>query len=196
MCEEMGFMDESLYDVVFPLIGRDKASLIGITTMDDYFNPVNQLFELEDEDGEPLFNVITFDFVCDDCKESGKEAECNHRLGELPPWLSATQVTKLRRMYEATDKSKQFLAEIKGILSDDTKKPVFEKGDIDWFMKNTLVPTHRFSAQKDIWVATDPYGGGTLSDYSIVSMVKDGEDYTVSRVIYFFFFLFILFPPS
>jgi len=181
MCEEMGFMNEALYDVIFPLIGRDKASLIGITTMDDIFNPVNQLFELRDEDNEPLFNVITFDFVCQDCKDAGLELDCKHRLGELPPWLSATQVTKLRKMYAATSNEKQYLAEILGILSDDTKQPVFEKEDIDWFVRNIIPAEHRFTSQQNIWVACDPYAGGKLSDYAVVSMIKDGEDYVVSN---------------
>lgn len=188
MCEEMGFMDESLYDVVFPLIGRDKASLIGITTIDDVFNPVNQLMELKDEDGENLLEVITFDFVCDDCKKAGLEIECEHKLGELPPWLSRAQVAKMRRMYQATNNEKQYLAEIKGILMDNTRQPVFRKEDIDWFVrKDNIIPAeHRFPAQKDIWVASDPYAGGELSDYAVVSMIKDGYNFVV-RVLAAFF---------
>jgi hypothetical protein len=180
MCEEMAFMDDSLWDVIFPLTGRDKATLIGITTMDSYYNPVNQLFEMKDENGESVFRVISFDFVCDECKEAGKEMTCDHLNSQLPPWLAGNQMKKMQRVYELGEKSQQYLAEMKGVLSDQLIQPLFNARALDRFEKKPCVPVDGLSASRHIWVACDPYGQGTASDYGIVSMISEGPRRIVS----------------
>jgi len=188
MCEEMAFMDDSLWDVIFPLTGRDKASLIGITTMDSENNPVNQLFEMKDDNGKAIFRVISFDFVCDDCKQKGIVEKCDHKDHELPPWLSGGQMKKMRAVYQAGGHSQQYMAEMKGIMMDETIKPLYDKKDIARFEMRPMIEAGQLGTHRNVWIACDPYGGGTNSDYCLISMVQEGRHKIVS--IFSFYFVF------
>lgn len=100
ICEEFAHMDDEVFfQVVAPTLVTE-ASFIGITTLGDDANFVTQLIKVRGTNGELLFNVIEKSFVCDRCRRLGKEADCNHLMGEIPYWQDQQRHKDVEKMME------------------------------------------------------------------------------------------------
>lgn len=53
-----------------PLLSMQESVLLCISTLLDGSNHYSKMFELRDEDGEPLFKQLAITLVCSLCSES------------------------------------------------------------------------------------------------------------------------------
>lgn len=171
--EEAAFIPEDMFfDVVVPLIGVNQTAVIGISTPPlDGFNYYLQLFEVKDDFGEPLFEVINVERICGLCKEDGK-TDCPHLKSELPTWKSLEREERTRKIYERANPEK-FKREVLGIaVSDDIN--VFNHKSVAALYARPAVSFRR--SPKFMFTAVDPAGGGTASDTAWVSLAYFDDD--------------------
>ena len=100
ICEEFAHMDNKVFNVVVVPTLVTEASFIGITTLGEDSNFVNELVEIKDETGKGLFNYVKIDLVCDRCKKLGKESSCTHLMGEIPYWQDAKRHKEIQLMMQ------------------------------------------------------------------------------------------------
>ena len=165
-------MAKSFFDnVIAPVLAAD-ASFIGITTWSKNINNfVNRLVDLKYPSGENVFNAIIMSQVCERCTELGIEADCTHKMNEIPPWQSQQRHKDLKLILG--DNEEAFLRETKGVQVNSGFLQIFETDDIKNF-RNRI-----FSAgigHKVVYTAVDPNAGGRGSKFAVVSCVfYDGK---------------------
>lgn len=158
-----------LFEVVLPTLARAGIALIGITTLDDPSSSFwGQMMKSTYPDGRPVFRVIRYSLVCDACRMAGVENTCKHKLGDLPWWQSAEQHAKLAQIMKGH--AETYLREVMGYEADPTRTPAFDSNGIDMLEEpSRIVAT--CPVIPHLFVAVDPSGGGTGSDYAIMSAV-------------------------
>lgn len=156
------------YTVVVPTLVTE-ATFIGITTLGDEANFVNKLVKIKRSTGELMFNVISMMLVCEECKRAGKEADCNHMMGEIPYWQDPQRHKDIEKMMEGEYET--FMRETKGMNVNGLIQPVYPTTAIDNFMTNIYKEEKTHS---HVFISVDPAGGGDASKYAIVSCVYDG----------------------
>jgi hypothetical protein len=151
--------------VVVPIHSVNNTSLIAISTPDDEFNYFSKLLELKRDDKDtPLFLTLQVRQTCDACHKERKR--CRHNEELLPPWRSA-QGQKLAETIMRSNPD-LYAREMLGVVRSNDTLFVFEPKLVDEF--NISAP-YRFTLPPSVvWVAIDPSGGGSLSNYAIVSM--------------------------
>lgn len=144
---------------------------------------MDKVLEVQKDDGTMLFRTIHYEMVCDPCKEQGEEIACQHKLGELPPWLSKKNYMDLQKVME--DHAEAYLAELMGVQKDPNIVPAFDNETITALSIRTPYVGLR---SKIIRVGVDP-GSSATADYAITSTLQtDDGDIVVS---YFFFKFFL-----
>jgi hypothetical protein len=100
ICEEFAHMDNKIFsNVVVPTLVTG-AAFIGITTLGEDSNFVDNLISIKGKDGKSLFRVISVDLVCDRCKRLGKENTCQHLAGEIPHWQDSQRHKDIEQMMQ------------------------------------------------------------------------------------------------
>jgi len=176
--EEAAFVNPNLFfRVIVPIHTVNDTALIAISTPDDEFNYFSKLLELKrDDKGTPLFLTLQVRQVCDPCREARKR--CRHYEDLLPPWRSA----KNQKVTEQIMKSNPdlYAREMLGVVRSNDTLFVFDPKLVDAFYQRE---PYRFSLTPGVvWVGIDPSGGGSLSNYAIVSMAFErGQNVVCSQ---------------
>lgn len=105
------------YEIIVPLMEVVGTATIMISTPISSFNFYSELTEIRDDKGEILFNVIKVGMVCDRCKGTEKEEECNHPTGDRPEWKPDDTLEKVRAIYGS--RKTLLKREIMGQISDE-----------------------------------------------------------------------------
>lgn len=180
--------------VVVPTLIGDGA-FIGITTLGDESNYVNQLLEQRTPLGEKQFRHIHFDPICERCKKLEKVDSCIHKMGDLPHWMNKSRFKELEGMMgDNAVKNIYFFCfnftkddinrELRGLPGSSSVRPAFDKDSLDKLQRSCFQEN---SYQKHVFISIDPACGGSRSKYAIVSAFFCNGVMVVSA---FFFYCF------
>lgn len=82
---------------VAPILSIGSASLVAISTLTSEINFYTRLIKMVDPATDrPLFATRCIELCCEDCKEKGATASCNHLLHLVPSWQSEERHRKLK----------------------------------------------------------------------------------------------------
>lgn len=120
-------------------------------------------------DGGSLFRVLDTGLVCDDCLKARKASECTHKRGKVANWKSTRRMDIFKHVMKGDPE--KYAREVLGAgVSGDTQ--AFESESVD-----VAIDASAFKFESDvdmIWLAIDPSGGGSASDYAICSITHTG----------------------
>lgn len=175
--EEAAFISPDVFkNAILPMLGVNHTACLAISTpSDDDANLYTRMFQMKDEKGNPLFHSIDVGLICKDCLEQDKK-QCPHNKGRLPAWKSGGRMNRMKAIMK--NDMEAFARENLGAMIS-TSDYVFDRPGILRFENRDAY--FLFNSQPFVHVAIDPAGGGTLSDYTIMSMVKtrDGKNVIV-----------------
>jgi hypothetical protein len=165
LLEEASFIaKDTFFRVIAPLMTMDDLTLLAISTVETEHNYYSELLNLENEKGDPLFKDIKIILSCDACRRAGRQTRCVHNLHQLPPWRGSRRQQLVEKIMSSDPEL--FMRENLGIVAS-TNVFLFEKEWIRWCF--AAAPC-RFERHPDVvYVAIDPSGGGSQSDYAICS---------------------------
>jgi len=157
-------MDQAVFfKIILPIWMLTNCAILGISTAEDEFNFYSQLMTLKNSDGEPMFKTLSIVVACRDCIAAEKGKECKHMDNFQPNWKSQKKLRLLRLIYAT--QQELFARENLGLL---------ESGKI--FLFRDYVPKLQKSPRKAlltnpdvVWIVIDPSGGGSRSQYGIIS---------------------------
>ena len=184
-CEEAAYMDPAVfYEVIVPLMEVQGTATICISTPAGTWNFYSELTELRDDRGDLVFNVIQVGMVCDRCKGTEREHECQHPTGDRPEWKPDDTFDKVKAIYG--NRRTLLQREVMGQIADDMNQ-AFRTNDLKAFFTG---PCHRepHGPVDVVYVAVDPNGGtsgeggGTGSETAVVSFFYSGSNVVVSGV--------------
>jgi len=170
------------YEVIVPLMEVAGTATICISTPVGSWNFYSELTELRDDRGDLLFNVIKVGMVCDRCKGTEREDECNHPTGDRPEWKPDDTFEKVKAIYG--NRKTLLKREILGQVADDDNM-AFRTADLKAFFGRAPA-TEPHEQVKTVYVAVDPNGGangdggGTGSETAVVSFFYAGANVVVS----------------
>lgn len=128
--------------------------------------------------GWKMEKVIDIDLACNKCKKEGKEKECKHKYGLLPPWHQTNRMDDLEMMMQ--DRKEDFLREMKGIQSNSNETPAFNTQKLQLLLDpKRLYKDNNDKTFKHLFVSVDPSAGGKRSDFAIVSCIYDNREVVV-----------------
>ena len=84
------------FEVIVPLLEMERTSLICISTILESFNFYSKLLDLRDTEGNPLFETLRFELICEACKASDTPEKCTHMLHLVPRWQSAERHKRIK----------------------------------------------------------------------------------------------------
>ncbi len=127
------------YQVVVPLLGMDRTSLICISTPVNKNNFYSELFTLPDANGNRLFNTYDAKLVCARCEDKEiRGMACRHRIHAIPEWKSADKMEMNAAIY-GNQKQTLFQTEELGLNIEDCKL-AFQKNWLEaWKKRETVV---------------------------------------------------------
>lgn len=125
------------------------------------------LLDLKRVDGTPLFQQIRLGLACQMCMDSGEAASCTHMSHVLPSWLSSERSEQARLLYQADEAS--YLREARGLVASD-QRYVFDKRSIKLMQLREPYIFEDPMRVRTIHVGLDPHGGGSTSDFAILSI--------------------------
>ena len=169
--EEAAHLKPQLFhNVIVPLLTVEHTAMLAITSPGDEQNYISVIQDLKNADGEDLFYNIKIGLMCQDCLAQGKDV-CKHRRA-LPDWKSEERQDLVRAVFGQNKNAMKREAE--GMVVSD-RVYLFGKKDMNEFEKRELY-NFEYDVQL-IEIGIDPSGGGTQSDYTIVSKcVENGKD--------------------
>jgi len=177
--EEAAHLKEKVFfEAVAPLMGNDKVVTLAISTPENkrgnYYNMLLDLTKSANS-SEPLFYVIDLQNACEQCKQSGEAANCTHVQQVQPPWRTTARREMLDHIYSG--KRDLYAQENRGVRMDQTLY-VFDRKLIAYLKAKPrhVVPNRRIDL---VFTAIDPAGGGTQSDYAVVSTTFHTGEYVV-----------------
>lgn len=187
--EEMAYMGIPLLMTLLPLLQKAGVAMMGISTKkSSSFDLFTMLMKKRLPDGTPLFRTFEWKGVCDACERNGEEVTCEHKRGERPWWLERDDGGFMKKVME--DFYQDFMREFKGVEGNPLQKKVFDAELIDPLRgRQGEIDTHG-EAFPYVFVSIDPHGGGTQSNYAIVSMVFDNDHGIVSNIFFYLFFYY------
>lgn len=174
-----------LTHVLLPLVGMNNFSLIAIATPADAFNHYSQLMDRTDDEGRPLFKTVRIALSCPACLAkvcvcvcggrgafTGRGTQgivheaCPHRQHLLPFWKSSGRLSRIAKVL-AGDPNLNARENL-GVITSDTTYFI----DSQWVLALNRRPPYVFEASVPlVFIGVDPAGGGTRSNYAIVSVV-------------------------
>lgn len=105
------------------------TTLIGISTLTSEINFYTRLFKIRDAvTGAPIFLSISVELACQNCKDTGKSAECKHLLHLVPRWQSSSRHERLKTIM--SDRPDLIQSELAG-LAFDALQQCFRAADIE-----------------------------------------------------------------
>lgn len=175
--EEMAQIDENvLYEVIMPIHQLDDTCIIGISTITTEFNFMTQFLKLKDSHGANVFAIQHITLACEECRRNGVPHKCTHNDHLLPSWSSTRKRKTI--MYMTKGKEELMAREIGGIASQLHKKAFPDK----YLNIINKLPPCRITNNMyctTIFHAVDPNGGGSKSDYAIISFVIYSDVFVV-----------------
>jgi hypothetical protein len=175
--EEAAHLKPQLFhNVIVPLLTVDHTAMLAITSPGDEQNYISVIQDLKNAHGEPLFLNIKIGMMCDRCLEAGKE-KCGHELKRLPDWKSESRHDLVRAVFGQNQEAMKREAE--GLIVS-SRVYLFGKKDMD-----ALVKRGDYQFKYDVQlieIGIDPSGGGSNSDYTIVSKCVDSGNHVVSSL--------------
>jgi hypothetical protein len=166
------------YQVVTPLLGVGRTTLIGISTPQDEHNYFSQLMAIKDQFGQHLFLSIQIGLVCKACQKSGQA--CNHWLDLKPHWQPRGRMGKVDAIMAGNPEMRD--RELRGVIKS-SKRFFLTEEQVEAMRAK---PMHSFTEHGRtpdvLFTAIDPSGGGAGSDYAIVTMAKLGDRFLVRKI--------------
>ena len=135
-----------------------ESVLLCISTLLDGSNHYSKMFELNGEDGQPLFKQIAITLVCgklairtaacslllklwrlhtDDCKKTDHPDRCTHKLASRPRWISSQKVETVRTLL--SEDPAMLLRETLGLSADGSTK-AYRNDDVEGFFNAVPYP--------------------------------------------------------
>ena len=175
--EEAAYCDQGLIsEVVVPLLSMSESVILCISTLLESSNHYSKFFRMTKPDGSLLFNQLQFSLVCGACALTDHPERCNHKMDDLPRWISAGNIEKIRTIL--SEDPGMFLRETMGVSAESTIA-AFKQEHVDAFEARPMVRAGLYAP--DIFVAVDPSGGGN-SAFAICSIrVHNGNHVGVRR---------------
>ncbi len=163
--------------VVSPLLGMGRVTLLGISTPDkDEDNYYTQLMQARDEvTNRHYFKNVVTQLPCKRCRMFKRPTECEDTSHMLPRWKAPSRMAMLNQILAS--QSKLHSRENMGVL-DGEDQSVFARSAVLQFFEQPEMPLRHDPGV--VYVAIDPSGGGSLSDYAILSMVRE-QDHLLVR---------------
>lgn len=153
----------------------EHVPCLAISTPDDENNYYSKLPEiLHPISKKPLFKVIKIGMACDACIE--KQIKCVHKKQHIPAWKSGVRQQIAETLVESSDTTKK--QEMLGVIAGNSVY-CFVQSWINaftrrprWFFKHPVQVIH---------VGIDPSGGGSGSEFSILSLAHEGPYSVVKK---------------
>lgn len=176
--EEAAFIPQSLFfEVIAPLLGVEGTAVVAISTPDeDDNNYYSELMEIKNPEtpGETLFKTIRIGLACEECIQAGAGATCVHRQQLIPPWKSNRRQKRLRQM---TADPHLFMRENMGMITNSTQF-MYSAALVNQLRQ---APRFRVTRPNDVlYLAIDPSGGGTRSDYAMCSLFVENAHHVIA----------------
>lgn len=171
------YCDQGLIsEVVVPLLSMSESVILCISTLLESSNHYSKFFRMTKPDGSLLFNQLQFSLVCGACALTDHPEKCNHKMDDLPRWISAGNIEKVRTIL--SEDPGMFLRETMGVSAESTIA-AFKQEYVDAFQAKPMVRAGLYAP--DLFVAVDPSGGGN-SAFAICSIrVHNGNQVRVRR---------------
>jgi hypothetical protein len=180
--EEAAHMNKDIFLKIFvPLMGVDNFAVLAISTADDEFNYYTELIELEREPGKRFFFSIVIQLACRACRLAHRMAQCQHRKYLLPPWKTSKR-QDLMQTIMASD-PELYARENLGVVIS-TRTFLFTERVLKRFRQRPQYALRR--KPQIVYIGIDPSGGGSGSDYTIMSSVFE-QGHHVVRCVFFLF---------
>ncbi len=169
------------YEVIVPLMEVRGTATICISTPVGSWNFYTELSEVPDGKGGLLFNVIKVGMVCERCKGTELEDQCEHPTGDRPDWKPDDTYEKVKAIYG--NRRTLLQREIRGQVADD-QNLAFEVRHLKAFYARPPIAEPHATVD-EVFVAVDPNGGasgdgGTGSESAVVSFYFSGANVVVS----------------
>ena len=160
--------------------------MLAISTPLEEQNYYSQLLMQKDPvTGEPFFNTIRINLICEDCKKLEHEQmiKCTHNVSAMPPWKNTRRHARYARLYQGQEALG--LRENAGIVTNDGT-PAFPPEAIDMMFN---LPRQSIDKSPDyMFMTVDPNGGGP-SKLAVMSgyLISGGRIVVSSQFVFYFF---------
>ena len=163
--EEAAYCDvQMINEVVLPLLSVRSSVLLCISTLLETSNHYSRMFTLKTPNGKPLFETMQISLVCAECLRTPNPERCNHRVADMPRWLSSQKMETIRALM--ADDPAMLLRESMGVSAETTTRAFNETHIAQFIARPRTAPARRLS---HIYVSVDPAGGGS-SNFAISSI--------------------------
>jgi len=126
LLEEAAFVKKDiLMKIVLPLMMRNNAVFLTISTLGGMFDAWKSMTDSKDDRGRPVFLVKTYATVCDDCIEMGIPEKCMHKRDLLPHWQSSEDAARVKALMQSS--KDDWLREAMGVAGAGGFIPAFDK---------------------------------------------------------------------
>lgn len=175
--EEAAFVNDKVFTtVISPVLTVEYTAILGISTAQDELNYYSKLLTMKRPGtDELLFRVYKVGLACDACAEAGKSGSCDHRINRLPPWKPPARHRMLQAIMGSDESG--FAREALGEMASNDHY-VYKA-----FIRN-LVSNPRVVIDRPVgavYIAIDPSGGGSGSDYCLVATILYDGRHVVSE---------------
>lgn len=162
-------MNEEIFEMVCaPLLGVEGTRMLAISTPDGSGNYYSLLFQKRRPDGTRLCKTVEIGLSCDDCRLSGRQADCTHVLWLLPSWKSFAG----HELQRALVRESVFRQEAGGEIIN-SQRFAFLRSDIAALFAKPRV-TICGPDRGMVFIAVDPSGGGSgKSECAMIAGVLD-----------------------
>jgi hypothetical protein len=182
LVDEYGFFPlDALYEVVIPTLQHQTVFVVisSQATGKDSIN--NELVKLKYEDGSPIFLEKRLILACPMCIAKGVGNKCEHNLSNYQPWLSKQNHRRILGLMQLNEQAVS--DEIMNIERLDASMRVFPLQDVKRLYEDKEFEkgVYQFSS---ICVTIDPAGGGSRSEYVVMTIGYVVASYLDTKVRY------------
>lgn len=157
-------------------MGVRGTALLAISTPDDEINYYSEFFEIKDKQGRPMFYQIKVGLSCDECTLRGINCPPSHKIRRLPAWKTAERQEKTEAIM--ANRPDQANRELLGMVTS-SRQYLFKKFTAQLFERNPYIFEHTANV---VHIGIDPSGGGTSSDYAIVSLAHEEQQWVITGI--------------
>jgi hypothetical protein len=145
--------------------------ILGISSPQNEDNYYSALTNLKDENDEYIFKNVNVKMACDACMRANKAIDCIHKQDVLPPWKDAAKQEILKKIMQTNPDL--YLQESIGLVTTGKIYYISNSMIIDFLKNETWSDTFEVP---EVYVAVDPSGGGSGSNFAICSgFFHDGK---------------------
>jgi hypothetical protein len=162
---------------IVPMMQLKYTTLMGISTAEGERNFYTQLMRMKNLDGSPLFRVVDTGLVCDACLANGTASECTHMMHKVSQWKSTKRMAIFKQVMK--NDPEKYAREVLG-AGVTAEQETFTSESVDMCIDQRPINLDEHDV-RTVCVAVDPSGGGSGSDYAIVSFTyTDANECVVS----------------